>query len=102
MSRALGDDFGHRCAGITFEPTINEYPIESGDKILCVASDGVWEFLKPEEVVSLCEMGKNAHDSSEKVAKKAWDMWMKEENGQVVDDITAIVINLPPGNAAGI
>jgi len=95
MSRALGDDLGHRIAGITYEPTINEYQLESDDQFVCVCSDGVWEFLKPEEVVSILDSGKTLQDGCEKVTKKAWDCWIREERGEVVDDITAILIKLP-------
>lgn len=94
MSRALGDDLGHRIAGITYEPTINVYSLEPDDRFVCVCSDGVWEFLKPEEVTAIFESGKSVQDGCEKVTKKAWDCWIREERGEVVDDITAILVKL--------
>jgi len=96
MSRALGDDLGHRIAGITCEPTINEYMLDPADRFFCVCSDGVWEFLKADLVASMLESGKNPTDGCEKVAKMSWDCWMKEERGEVVDDITALLVKLAP------
>merc|ERR1719215_1313497 len=52
MSRALGDDLGHRIAGISYEPTVTIYDLEPEDRFLCVCSDGVWEFLKPDQVAA--------------------------------------------------
>ena len=34
----------------------------------------------------------HARDAAEKLAKEAWDRWIREEGGFVVDDITALVI----------
>jgi len=96
MSRALGDDLGHRIAGVSYEPTINEQILTTDDKFLCVCSDGVWEFLKPDMVAAIMDSGKTPQDACEKVTKKAWDCWMKEEHGEVVDDITALFVKLPP------
>jgi len=96
MSRALGDDLGHRIAGISYEPTVTIYDLEPEDRFLCVCSDGVWEFLKPDQVAKDMDAGKNVMDSCEKITKKAWDCWIKEERGEVVDDITALMIKLPP------
>jgi serine/threonine protein phosphatase PrpC len=100
MSRALGDDLGHRIAGIVCDPTIMDYTLHPDDKFICVCSDGVWEFLEPNEVVSLLDSGKTPQDGCEKVTKQAWNRWIKEENGEVVDDITAILVMLPQLNTA--
>jgi len=93
MSRALGDDYGHRHAGIICEPTVSEFQLSSED-FLCVCSDGVWEFLDPPALLETCAMPGSLQVRTEKLAKRAWDNWIKEENGQVVDDITAIVVQL--------
>jgi len=93
MSRALGDDYGHQHAGIVPDPTVSEFQLGSED-ILCVCSDGVWEFLEPPVVLETLSGAGNLQAKTEKLAKRAWDSWIKEENGQVVDDITAIVVQL--------
>ena len=33
-----------------------------------------------------------AKEASETLAKHAWDCWIREEGGLVVDDITAVVV----------
>lgn len=93
MSRALGDDYGHQHAGITCDPTVSEFQLSSED-LLCLCSDGVWEFLEPPAVLETCAMAGSLQVRAEKLTKRAWDSWIREENGQVVDDITAIVVQL--------
>lgn len=44
MSRSLGDSVAHT-VGVTCEPEISELVLNSLDKIIVIASDGVWEFL---------------------------------------------------------
>lgn len=44
MSRSLGDMIAHS-VGCSCEPDITHTVLGSKDKIIVVASDGVWEFL---------------------------------------------------------
>lgn len=44
MTRSFGDKIGVQ-AGVISEPEILEFKIENEDKIIVVASDGVWEYL---------------------------------------------------------
>eukprot|EP00928_Gymnodinium_smaydae_P052895 TRINITY_DN37023_c0_g1_i1.p1 TRINITY_DN37023_c0_g1~~TRINITY_DN37023_c0_g1_i1.p1 ORF type:complete len:405 (+),score=76.62 TRINITY_DN37023_c0_g1_i1:76-1215(+) len=98
MSRCLGDLMGHADAGCTCEPEVAEHPITSKDHVLMLCSDGVWEFITPTEAAQLV----NKHDSTkamaaaEDLAKEAWDRWIREEGGAVVDDITALLIYVHP------
>jgi len=92
MSRCLGDLMGHQDCGITAEPEVLEHKIDSSDYVLLLCSDGVWEFITPIEAVTIVhEYGpKRAMEAAEKLAKEAWDRWIKEEGGAVVDDITVV------------
>lgn len=47
MSRSLGDRIAHR-VGVSCQPEIKEYTLKAEDKIIVLASDGVWEFLTNE------------------------------------------------------
>lgn len=50
MSRSLGDNVA-TSVGVTWEPEILEFDLDSNDKFMVIASDGVWEFIENEEVV---------------------------------------------------
>lgn len=96
MSRCLGDLLGHADAGVSCEPEVSERQITENDQILLLCSDGVWEFIKAEEAMAIVKpfaAGK-AMQGADKLAKDAWDRWIKEEGGAVVDDITAVLIYL--------
>ena len=99
MSRALGDLIGFHRAGISATPEVNEFTL-SGDEHLVLCSDGVWEFLSSQDAVDLIADELNdleVHrqmEAAEKLCKVSWDKWITEENGAVVDDITAIVAKL--------
>lgn len=101
MSRCLGDLLGHQDAGCSAEPEVNTIPLQPEDEILLVCSDGVWEFLEPEEVVDIVNVApKEAQQAADKLAKVAWDRWIQAEGGSVVDDITVILIFLKEVNRA--
>jgi serine/threonine protein phosphatase PrpC len=102
MSRCLGDLLGHADAGCSCEPEVTERKLGPMDYLLLLCSDGVWEFISPDEAVQIvAEYGPNkAMTAAEVLAKNAWDRWIHEEGGAVVDDITVVLIFLnPPGNS---
>lgn len=90
MSRSLGDFIAHM-VGVSAEPEVFVHNLTEKDEFIFVASDGVWEFLETKEVGDIIHSygAKKIKESCEKVAKKSWDLWIKNE-GDVVDDITAV------------
>lgn len=96
MSRCLGDLLGHADAGVSCEPEVSEREIQDGDNILFLCSDGVWEFINAEEAMNIVKdfTPQKAMRAADKLAKDAWDKWIKEEGGAVVDDITVVLIFL--------
>lgn len=105
MSRALGDLLGSQHAGINNEPDVAVFDLtkESGALfdnspvryVLLVCSDGVWEFISSEQardIVMRFPNKKFAKECAEALAKVAWDRWIREEGGVVVDDITAMTV----------
>jgi len=96
MSRCLGDLLGHADAGCSCEPEVAEHMISDNDHILFLCSDGVWEFMTAQEASDICkDFGPTkAMQAADKLAKEAWDRWIKEEGGAVVDDITALLVFL--------
>merc|ERR1712083_1088448 len=53
MSRCLGDLLGHADAGVSCEPDILEYTVSAKDHMLFLCSDGVWEFITPQEATGI-------------------------------------------------
>jgi serine/threonine protein phosphatase PrpC len=52
MSRSFGDAVS-MLAGVNAEPEVLQHELTKQEKIMIIASDGVWEFLSNEEVGSL-------------------------------------------------
>uniref|UniRef100_A0A7S1MMI9 PPM-type phosphatase domain-containing protein n=1 Tax=Alexandrium catenella TaxID=2925 RepID=A0A7S1MMI9_ALECA len=96
MSRCLGDLMGHQDCGITAEPEVSVFAIEADHHVLLVCSDGVWEFISPDDAVKIVAdfPPHKAMQAAERLAKEAWDRWIKEEGGAVVDDITVVCVFL--------
>lgn len=97
MSRALGDLVGHFNAGVSCEPEISS--VEIADQThLVLCSDGVWEFIDSEECARLVRKlladGMDEAAAAEALAKEAYDRWIVEEKGMVVDDVTVIIAKL--------
>eukprot|EP00929_Paragymnodinium_shiwhaense_P070028 TRINITY_DN3540_c0_g2_i2.p1 TRINITY_DN3540_c0_g2~~TRINITY_DN3540_c0_g2_i2.p1 ORF type:complete len:389 (+),score=86.71 TRINITY_DN3540_c0_g2_i2:123-1289(+) len=101
MSRCLGDLVGHQQCGVTCEPELLERTIGDEDNILLLCSDGVWEFISPQEAVKFVNKYpvEKAQKAAERLAKEAWDRWMEEEGGTVVDDITVVLVHLKNPNS---
>mmetsp|Transcript_118456 Transcript_118456/g.166539 ORF Transcript_118456/g.166539 Transcript_118456/m.166539 type:complete len:393 (+) Transcript_118456:60-1238(+) len=101
MSRCLGDLLGHAECGMSCEPEVNKIAFEKGKQyILLVCSDGVWEFISAQEAVDIVSKydANEATAAADDLAKEAWDRWIKEEGGSVVDDITVVLlyVGFPP------
>jgi len=96
MSRCLGDLMGHADAGCSAEPEVSTREITDLDHILLLCSDGVWEFMQAVEVVNLVNEfpAAKAMVAAERLAKEAWNRWIREEGGAVVDDITVVLVYL--------
>lgn len=59
MARSIGDDIA-ASVGVHATPEIMTYELTKRDKFMVIASDGVWEFLSNEQVLSLsfpCRFG---------------------------------------------
>lgn len=96
MSRSLGDTVAHT-VGVEWEPEIKEWQLQKEDKILIVASDGLWEFLSNKQVLDTIlpfykKDKKRPEKAIEKLIAKSTAKWSKEEG--VVDDTTVILVYL--------
>jgi len=97
MSRSLGDHIMKQ-VGVIANPVITHHALTDQDEFLILASDGVWEFISPEEavrIVSDClDKDLTASEASVQLIRYAMQLW-KEIEGDYRDDITAIVVRLP-------
>ena len=96
MSRSLGDIVAHS-VGVEWEPEIKEFQLQKEDKMLVVASDGLWEFLSNKQVLDIIlpfykNDNKHPEKAIEKLIQKSTAKWTKEEG--VVDDTTIILVYL--------
>lgn len=78
-------------------PSISSYGINPNtDKFLLLCSDGVWEFISSEVAVN--EVARfpvnDAMPAAEHLCACSWDNWIREMDGQVVDDITSVIVHL--------
>lgn len=92
MSRAIGDLIA-QTVGVSHVPDIKEVALEPEDEFLIACSDGVWEFITSQGALNEVAKHDNPKLAAEALAKRAWDEWVKNE-GDVVDDITVIVVFL--------
>jgi len=49
MSRSIGDYVAHS-VGVSTDPEVMRFDLNSDHKFIVIASDGVWEFLSNEEI----------------------------------------------------
>ena len=92
MSRSIGDGYAHKI-GVIDIPEILELKIdEIKPKAIILASDGVFEFMKNEEVKNI--VGKyyynmDAQGCSKEIVENSRNIW--ENSGFAIDDITCVV-----------
>jgi serine/threonine protein phosphatase PrpC len=98
MSRSLGDGVAHRVCGVAEEPEVSEYSLGPEDHALLVCSDGIWEVISPQEAAEILkDFGQwQAMAAAKRLADLATSRWMAGTNGEVTDDITAVVAFLQP------
>mmetsp|Transcript_94632 Transcript_94632/g.187496 ORF Transcript_94632/g.187496 Transcript_94632/m.187496 type:complete len:384 (+) Transcript_94632:59-1210(+) len=103
LSRCLGDLKSHLGCGVIAEPEVTELQIAPNDHVVLLCSDGVWEFIRPDEAVRLVSeySPSQAMVAAERLAKEAWDRWILEESSSVVDDITVLLVYLHAGRDEG-
>jgi len=97
MSRALGDTLAHKTAGLTAEPDVERVLIDKAKmSAVLLCTDGVWEFIDSEEAVKIvASHGEHkSMEAAENLAQESWDRWMNDSNGEISDDITALVFRL--------
>lgn len=93
MSRSIGDFIAEEI-GVINEPEVRQYSLkEINPKIIICASDGIWELLSYDEILSILNPFYLVNDSEGavwKLTEEAKLKWQKMNNG-FADDITVII-----------
>ncbi|RLN08670.1 hypothetical protein C2845_PM11G01640 [Panicum miliaceum] len=93
MARSLGD-FRLKRHGVVSEPQVAHRRVGRGDLFIILATDGVWDVLSNEEVVSIvCATPRKQH-ASKAVAEAAAQRWRTRYPSSRVDDCSAVCLFL--------
>ena len=90
ISRGIGD-FDLKNKGLTSEPHISKYLIDEDVDYCVIASDGIWDVLKPEDVYQITKKEKNTDIIVENIVNEAIELGSE-------DNISCIVICLRNNN----
>ena len=77
MSRSFGDSMACR-AGVHAVPEVKIFELNPKDKIIVIASDGVWEFLENQQVANIVYpylASKNAEGAAEALVLASYKRW---------------------------
>jgi len=91
FTRSVGDEFGER-VGVFAEPEVLTRQLCSDDRMVLIASDGVWEFLTNQTVVNMMTQFKSPLKACRAVVNEAYKLWLQYDVR--TDDITMIAIYL--------
>jgi serine/threonine protein phosphatase PrpC/CRP-like cAMP-binding protein len=89
FTRSIGDAMAEDL-GVFAEPEMLTREITPDDKILVVASDGVYEFLTNQSVIDICAKFDDPLEACRAVVAEAYELWLQYELR--TDDITIICI----------
>jgi len=94
VSRVLGHT-GVQKVGITCVPDVKCIEFSTSDKVFILASDGIWDFIEPDEAVQMCKaLEPDANAACKALVETASQRWI-EDDPTYRDDISAIVVFMP-------
>jgi len=91
FTRSFGDAVAEEL-GVNAEPEILTRELSSKDKIIVLASDGVFEFLTNQSVIDICAKFQDPLEACRAVVAEAYELWLQYERR--TDDITILCIFL--------
>ena len=92
ISRSIGD-LDAKKVGVIPNPQIIEYTLNSKSKYMIICSDGIWEYLKNEEVMKIANefyLKSDPLGLCRKLTNQSTELWLKDD--VVVDDITCVAV----------
>ncbi|KAK9836329.1 hypothetical protein WJX81_005776 [Elliptochloris bilobata] len=107
MSRSLGDCAAH-ALGVSAVPTFATHELTPQDQFLVVATDGLWEVMKVEDVAQFVSAWRRrpwpGWSCADALTLEAQERWKLLQPEVLVDDVGVVVILLsqppPPGRPA--
>merc|ERR1712096_493218 len=96
MSRCIGDhDFKENHPnGVIAVPDVSSFTFDEGDRFIVLATDGLWDVITEDEVVTIVDQNEAATDACKELIQEAKQRW-HSQNGQYCDDITITCVMLP-------
>mmetsp|Transcript_24344 Transcript_24344/g.68361 ORF Transcript_24344/g.68361 Transcript_24344/m.68361 type:complete len:469 (-) Transcript_24344:69-1475(-) len=92
VSRSLGD-LGMR-PFVTAAPEVSERQLGPQDRLLVLGSDGVWDHIGSQEAVNIAAQHRDPAAAAREITDVARQRWHTATQGQLSDDITAVVVHL--------
>jgi serine/threonine protein phosphatase PrpC/CRP-like cAMP-binding protein len=89
FTRSLGDAMAEEL-GVFAEPEMLTREIKPEDRLVVLASDGIYEFLTNQSVVDICAKFTDPLEACRAVVAESYELWLQYELR--TDDITIIVI----------
>ena len=89
FTRSLGDAMAEDL-GVFAEPEMLTREIKPEDRVIVIASDGIYEFLTNQSVVDICAKFTDPLEACRAVVAESYELWLQYELR--TDDITIIVI----------
>ncbi|KAL5728896.1 hypothetical protein ACHQM5_001923 [Ranunculus cassubicifolius] len=93
MTRCFGD-FGIKDYGIIAKPQMSCHRVTDKDRFLVLATDGVWDVLKNDEVASIVWSVTNAEEAAKAVVDAAVLAWKEKHPTLKIDDCTVVCLFL--------
>lgn len=91
-TRSLGDTLAHEL-GVTEDPEMTVKCLAKEDRVIVLASDGVFEFLTNQSVIDIASKFRDPLDACRAIATEAYELWRQFEKTRV-DDLTVLVCYL--------
>ncbi|KAG7352827.1 mechanosensitive ion channel [Nitzschia inconspicua] len=93
FTRSLGDSMAEEL-GVFAEPEMLTREIKPDDRVIVLASDGIFEFLTNQSVIDICAKFTDPLEACRAVVAESYELWLQYELR--TDDITIIVIFVDP------
>ncbi|XP_051137458.1 probable protein phosphatase 2C 61 [Andrographis paniculata] len=93
MSRAFGD-FMLKQYGVIATPDISYHHLSPDDEFLVIATDGVWDVLTNETVVSIVSSARSQEEAAKLVVEEAAAAWESKYPNSRRDDCTVVCLFL--------
>jgi serine/threonine protein phosphatase PrpC len=83
LTRAFGDH-AQKKNGVIAKPYIKKHVLRSSDRMLIIASDGVWDSMEDYDAVKYCKEEASAKDIAQAIVKGAIDKGSKDNTSCLI------------------